>query len=147
MNPLPPDFNAAGLGLNPLTGPAGQATDADPKKQLAAAQDFESLLIGQMLHSMRENGSSWLGTGDDDAGATAFGFGEDQLARALTKGGGLGLANVIAAGLAAKSAASQAGSEESVQAGGIESGVQRQTPAILPAGPTLVPLSSLVPPR
>ena len=58
-----------------------------------------------MLHSMREDGSGWLGTGDDDAGAAAFGFGEDQLAQALTKGGGLGLAKVIAAGLAAKSAA------------------------------------------
>jgi flagellar protein FlgJ len=90
-----------------LTDTAAGAANKGPQRQLTAAQDFEALLIGQMLHSMRESGSSWLGTGDDDAGATAFGFGEDQLAKALTKGGGLGLSKVIAAGLAAKSAASQ----------------------------------------
>jgi hypothetical protein len=55
---------------------------------------------------MREEGSGWLGTGDDDAGATAFAFGEEELAKALTKGGGLGLSKIIADGLAAKSAES-----------------------------------------
>src|ERR1035441_10544188 len=98
-------MNLLTTALNPLTGPSPGVSSADPKKQLAAAQDFEALLIGQMLHSMRENGSSWLGTGDDEASGTAFGFGEDQLAKALTKGGGLGLSKVIASGLAAKSAA------------------------------------------
>ncbi len=99
-------MNPITFGLNSLAGPSPGASSSDPKKQLAAAQDFESLLVGQMLHSLRENGSSWLGTEDnDDAGATAFGFGEDQLAKALTKGGGLGLAKVIASGLAAKDAA------------------------------------------
>ena len=91
--------------ISALSDPVAGASDKGKQKQLTAAQDFESLLIGQMLHSMRENGSGWLGTGDDDASATAFGFGEDQLAKALTKGGGLGLSKVIAAGLAAKDAA------------------------------------------
>lgn len=94
-------------GAEPGRSPAGK----EKQKQLGAAQDFESLLLGQMLHSMREEGSGWLGTGDDDASAVAFGFGEDQLARALTKGGGLGLAKVIASGLAAKSAAAAGNTE------------------------------------
>lgn len=101
------------ITLNGITGSTNAASvpadassvNKEKQKQLAAAQDFESLLLGQMLHSMREEGSGWLGTGNDDASAVASGFGEDQLARALTKGGGLGLAKVIAAGLAAKSAA------------------------------------------
>lgn len=96
------------IGLGDLTALTGMP-DKETKKQAGAAQDFEALLIGQMLHSMREEGSSWLGTGDDDASATAFSFGEDQLAKALTKGGGLGLAKVIASGLAAKSAAAENG--------------------------------------
>ncbi|HEX4278580.1 MAG TPA: hypothetical protein VHZ74_24660 [Bryobacteraceae bacterium] len=75
-----------------------------PQKTAGAARDFEALLIGQMLHSVREEESGWLGTGDDDASAAAFGFGEDQLAKALANGGGLGLARIIASGLAAKSA-------------------------------------------
>ena len=84
-----------------MSNPAQKET----QKQLGAARDFESLLLGQMLRSVREEGSGWLGTGDDDASAAAFGLGEDQLARALTKAGGIGLSKVIAAGLAAKSAA------------------------------------------
>jgi flagellar protein FlgJ len=96
------------IALSDITGLAASlpgVADKEKAKQVGAAQDFEALLLGQMLHSMREEGSGWLGTGDDDASATAFSFGEDQLAKALTKGGGLGLAKVIASGLAAKSAA------------------------------------------
>jgi Rod binding domain-containing protein len=68
-------------------------------KRAGAAKDFEALLVGQMLRSVREEGSGWLGTGDDQASSSAFGLGEEQLARALTNGGGLGLARVIEAGL------------------------------------------------
>jgi flagellar protein FlgJ len=98
-------MNVALNGTSGLTGSPPSVQDKQKAKQIGAAQDFEALLLGQMLHSMREEGSGWLGTGDDDASATAFGFGEDQLAKALTKGGGVGLAKVIASGLAAKSAA------------------------------------------
>jgi len=103
------------ITLNAITPWTGSvpATGKEAQKQLSAAQDFEALLIAQMLHSMREEGSGWLGTGDDDAGATAVGFGEDQLARALTKGGGLGLSKVIASGLAAKSAAAAKNADQS----------------------------------
>jgi Rod binding domain-containing protein len=87
-----------------LAGPPPKPADKEAKKQLGAAKDFEAILIGQMLHSIREEGSGWLGTGDDDASATAFGFGEDQLAKALANGGGLGLSKVIAAGLVTKTA-------------------------------------------
>jgi Rod binding domain-containing protein len=80
------------------------SVDKAEQKQVRAAQDFEALLIGQMLHSIREERSGWLGTGDDDASATAFGFGEDQLAKALTRAGGLGMSKIIAAGLAVKDA-------------------------------------------
>ena len=57
---------------------------------------------------MREEGSGWLGTSDDDAGATAFSLGEEQLAKAMAAGGGLGLAKVIASGLASRRAAEAA---------------------------------------
>jgi Rod binding domain-containing protein len=92
------------FSISPAPG-AVPGADKEAQKELGAARDFESLLIAQMLRSIREEGSGWLGTGDDDAGATAVGFGEEQLARALTKGSGLGLSKVIASGLAVKSAA------------------------------------------
>lgn len=98
-------------GITDLTStirvPADTGADQQAGKRVGAAQDFEALLIGQMLHSMREEGSGWLGTGDDDAGATAFSFGEDELARALARGGGLGLSKIIAAGLDTKAAAAE----------------------------------------
>jgi len=97
--------------MNEIAALTGSIPDKEARKQLGAAQDFESLLLGQMLHSLHEEGSGWLGTSDDDASAAAFGFGEDQLARALTKGGGLGLSKVIAAGLAAKSGAAAKNAE------------------------------------
>lgn len=108
-------MNVALNQITALTGSISGPSEKDKVKQLGAAQDFESLLLGQMLHSLHEDGSGWLGTGDDDAAATAFGFGEDQLAKALTKGGGLGLAKVIASGLAAKSAAAANNAEETAK--------------------------------
>jgi Rod binding domain-containing protein len=79
-----------------LTG----GTDAKERlKAAGASKDFEALLIGQMLRSVREEGSGWLGTGEDEASSTAFGLGEEELAKALTASGGLGLSRIIEAGL------------------------------------------------
>lgn len=79
--------------------------DAAQVKRTGAAKDFEALLIGQMLKSVREDGSGWLGTGEDQSSAAAFGLGEEQLARALSSGGGFGLSKMIDAGLKARDAA------------------------------------------
>lgn len=68
-------------------------------KRTGAAKDFEALLIGQMLHSVREADSGWLGTGEDQSSDAAFGLGEEELAKALSKSGGLGLAKLIDSGL------------------------------------------------
>src|SRR5665213_621466 len=80
-------------------------TDKEKQKERGAARDFEALLIGQLLRSAHEGESGWLGTGDDDASGTAFGLGEDQLAKAMAAGGGLGLQKLITAGLVARDAA------------------------------------------
>ena len=79
------------------------AVDAAQLKRSGAARDFEALLVGQMLRSVREEGSGWLGTGDDQSSEAAFGLGEEQLARALSGNGGFGLSKIIDAGLKAQS--------------------------------------------
>lgn len=71
----------------------------DPQRVHDAAQQFESFLIAQMLKTEREAGGSWLGTGDDDAGATAVEMAEQGFAQALGKQGGLGLAHLVEAGV------------------------------------------------
>jgi Rod binding domain-containing protein len=71
----------------------------DPAKVHDAAQQFESLLIGQILRSERESGNGWLGSGGDPASDCATDYAEQQFATLLARQGGLGLANLIAAGL------------------------------------------------
>jgi Rod binding domain-containing protein len=68
-------------------------------KRTGAAKDFEALLLSQMLHSVREAGSGWLDSGEDQSSDAAFGLGEEELARALSQSGGIGLAKLIDVGL------------------------------------------------
>ena len=77
----------------------------DPAKVRDAAQQFEALLIGQMLRTERESGGGWLGSGGDSAGDCATDYAEQQFATLLARQGGLGLANLIAAGLQSAQAA------------------------------------------
>jgi Rod binding domain-containing protein len=93
-----------GLPLDALLPGASDSNQPDPatQKELSAAKDFESLLIGQMLRSVREEVSGWLGTGDDEAGATALSLGEEELAKSMAAAGGFGLAKIIASGLSAR---------------------------------------------
>jgi Rod binding domain-containing protein len=93
---IPQDILPPGAGL---TGATSTTPVPNEQKGVAAAKDFEALLIGQMLRSAREEGSGWLGTDNDEAGSAAYSLGEDQLAKAMAAGGGLGLSKVIAAGL------------------------------------------------
>ena len=43
------------------------AAKDDPAKVRDAAKQFEALLIGQMMKSMRDAEGGWLGTGDDES--------------------------------------------------------------------------------
>ncbi|MDQ2840785.1 MAG: rod-binding protein [Acidobacteriota bacterium] len=88
------------LGLNiPLLGGASDiaaSQQSKPDKLHGAAQQFESLLIGEMLKSAREAGSDgWLGSGDSTGDDSAMDMAESQLANSLSASGGLGLAKVI----------------------------------------------------
>jgi Rod binding domain-containing protein len=61
-----------------------------------AARQFESLLIGQMLHAAREDDSS-------ESSNCATDYAEQQFATVLAESGGLGIGDMIAKGLAKKS--------------------------------------------
>ena len=80
-------------------GPPSGGSNRDPVRIREAAQQFEALLLGQMLHSVRESASGWLSTGDDSAGDAATDFAEQQFAATMAQQGGLGLATLISAGL------------------------------------------------
>ena len=76
----------------------------DPAKMRDAACQFESLLMGQLMKSMRESNSGWLGDEEDQATSTATEMAEEQFAKALARQGGLGLANMVVSGLQGKDA-------------------------------------------
>ena len=99
-------------GASGLLGPAlaeSQKPSQGPSRIAGAAQQFEALLIGQMLKSMHESGDGgWTGTDDDDAGAPALELADEQLAQSMASHGGLGLAHLVVSGLNAHNATDQA---------------------------------------
>jgi Rod binding domain-containing protein len=81
-------------------GPAA-AGARDPGKVHDAAQQFEALLMGQILRSARQGGTGWLSTGEDSSSESATDYAEQQFAAVLSQHGGLGLATLISKGLSA----------------------------------------------
>jgi len=71
----------------------------DPVKVKESAKQFEALLIGQMLKSMRDSEGGWLGTGEDDSASSAMEYAQENFAQSLANSGGLGLASLVVKGL------------------------------------------------
>ncbi len=95
------------LAIPPIPPALPTARQADtPARVLDAAQQFEALLIGQLLQSVSES-SGWMGSGGDSSGSCATGFAQQQLALMLAKSGGLGLSGLIAEGLESSASSSQ----------------------------------------
>jgi len=80
-----------------LASPAHGTNDAAKIKD--AARQFEALLIGQMLKSMRDSEGGWLGTGDDEASSSAMEYAQEMFAQSLSANGGLGMASLVMKGL------------------------------------------------
>jgi Rod binding domain-containing protein len=89
-----------------LTDGSLKKTDS-PEKIKDAAQQFEGLLLSQILSSIHEDGG-WLGSGSDSSSGAATSFAEQQLAAMIAQKGGLGLAGMISAGLQRQDAGSSA---------------------------------------
>jgi len=77
-----------------------------PGKIQGAAQQFEALLLGQILHSAHDADSVWLGSGDSSS-SCATDLAEEQLASTMAQQGGLGLAKMITEGLQRESSTRQ----------------------------------------
>lgn len=84
------------MEVTPLTSLATTSTDGVPKPKNApeAAQQFEAMLLAQMLrtaHSQEE--------GQDSTTETMWDMAAQQFSQVLSKNGGLGLAKLISGGL------------------------------------------------
>ncbi len=78
----------------------GSQDGRDPQKVRKAAEQFEALLIGQMLKTVRESSGTdgWMGAGAGSSDSV-MGYAEQNLASVLSSQGGLGLAQLVASGL------------------------------------------------
>ena len=84
------------LQLSPAMSSTDDAATKKSKKIADASSQFEALLIGEMLKSVREaSDDGWLGGGSDSSAESAFGIAENQLAQTIASHGGLGLAKTI----------------------------------------------------
>jgi flagellar protein FlgJ len=84
-------------GIISLTKPIPRS--GDPTKIHAAAQQFEAVLLTQILHAAHDKDSGWMGSGGDSSSDCATDYAEQQLASTMAQQGGLGLAKLITAGL------------------------------------------------
>jgi peptidoglycan hydrolase FlgJ len=91
---IPPVSSAA---PGALAASAHRTNEAGKIKD--AARQFEALLIGQMLKSMRDSEGGWLGTGDDEASSSAMEYAQEMFAQSLSANGGLGMASLVMKGL------------------------------------------------
>jgi Rod binding domain-containing protein len=88
--PQTPDGSSKALGSSP---------PQNPEKVKEASRQFEALLIGQMLKSMKDSQGGWFGAGEDEASSSAMEYAQEMLAQSLAANGGLGIAKLVVAGL------------------------------------------------
>jgi Rod binding domain-containing protein len=100
---------SAAQPIPPMLEQASVKAADSPAKIKDAAQQFEGLLIAQILSTAHEDGG-WLGAGSDSSSGAATSFAEQQLAGLIARNGGLGLASIISAGLENRQAAETAAS-------------------------------------
>ena len=112
----------AGAAIENSTGPARAGDTAGHKKDNSAelthaAEEFESLLLSQMLRSAREEGSGgWLGSGESQQMSSTMELAETQLARAMAQSGALGISKLLAGDLPGASDAKGAQQPDATEA-------------------------------
>ncbi|MBL8228771.1 MAG: hypothetical protein JNL98_09855 [Bryobacterales bacterium] len=84
MDSINPSYSVLRGGENP----------AAEKSPQAVAQEFESLLITQLLRAGRTS-EGWMGSGEDQTAGPAIEMAEEYLAKSMAAQGGLGLARLM----------------------------------------------------
>jgi len=72
-------------------------SEAESRKLESAAQEFESLLLAQVLRMARQSGpAGWLNSEPDEAASPTLELAESELAKAMAARGVLGIKEVLA---------------------------------------------------
>ncbi len=77
--------------------PTAAVEEQKQAKLVDAAQQFEAAMLQELLKPMQNGQSSWGGVekSDDTASDTISSFGTEAIAKAISKGGGFGIAKQI----------------------------------------------------
>src|SRR5580693_1800333 len=81
-----------------VTSQLSTATEGQKQAKLVdAAQQFEATMLQELLKPLQHGQDSWGGEvkSDDSASDTISGFGTEAIAKAISKGGGFGIAKRI----------------------------------------------------
>ncbi|QOY88851.1 hypothetical protein [Paludibaculum fermentans] len=101
MNVTSPSLDTSALSSAASTFDGARKAD-DPKKIRDSAQQFESLLIGQILKEVSAAAQS-SGLGEEDAASgSMMEMAQEHLAQAIATRGGFGLTAMVMRGLEAK---------------------------------------------
>jgi Rod binding domain-containing protein len=93
-----PPLSVMSPSVGSLDGGYSNISAGGHRDLATAAQQFEALMMQQMLQSSHDPDESWFGTGDDDqdqANTQAMDLAQQQFASALAAQGGLGLAKMV----------------------------------------------------
>jgi Rod binding domain-containing protein len=104
MSPSNPAVTLGQAAASEALSPAPRPPADTPAKIEDAAQQFEALLLAQILRSAHP-GSGWLNSESDSSGDSLADYTEQQLAAVMARSGGLGLSRMIAEGLKRQSGA------------------------------------------
>src|SRR5271167_1616413 len=80
-----------------ISQPATSIEEQKQAKLVDAAQQFEATMLQELLKPMQHGQDSWGGEmkSDDSASDTISSFGTEAIAKAISKGGGFGIAKQI----------------------------------------------------
>ena len=99
--------------------PSGCTTQG-PRSVHRVAQEFESLLISQLLKSMKQGALGEEGGGSNDS---VMQYAQESMARVLSQNGGIGMASVVERALTQKSSEIPSSVAASAKAASAESKV------------------------
>ena len=74
---------------------AGSSANAQTAKLKDGAQQFEAMMLGEMLKPLHFGSAAGEGEQDDSAQGTIESFGTEAISKAIAQGGGFGIARQI----------------------------------------------------
>ena len=85
------------IGSDVTSQPTAVVEAQKQAKLVDAAQQFEATMLQELLKPMQHGQSSWGGeeNSDDTASDTISSYGTEAIAKAISKGGGFGIAKQI----------------------------------------------------